>query len=398
MAEITINGVSGQSLNEYRTEIEGRYQDIDPEWNISPETPDGQQISIWSETLANADEAVVGAYNAVDPNSAVGVQLDRIGLLNDLDRKPATPSTATVQLSGAAGTNVPAGTEIRNEDTDTIWATDVAVELDGSGDGSVNVTCTEDGPEPAAVGSLSIIATPVAGLSSVDNAQAAALGSPEESDRDYRIRRRESVSAIGDNQRDSLEGQIRNLDGVTRARVYENYTGSTDSNGVEPRSIMTIVQGGTVDDIAATMAAGKTPGTPLNKGQGFANEVVENTLTPDGNPLEVTFFRPVLETVFVHVEVEGDFDADDVKQAIVDYSVGELLDDGSGFVREGFDIGDVVSPGRLYTPVNNVLDDDSYATVITIGDSFGTVGSTPIDPGFNGLAVFDTDSIEVVSA
>ena len=399
MATIDQSGATIKTLNSYLEDVRAAYLAIDAAWNISPESPDGNSIEIWSELLANLDEAVVAAYQAIDPRVAVGQQLDRIAALNRLTRQAGTFSTATVQLTGTAGTVVPAGTEFRNSETGTLWASDTDVTLDGSGDGEVNVTCTTAGPEPAAIGSIDTIATPVGGLSSVDNADAASLGTDEETDTAFRIRRNESVGRPGNNQVESMFASVADVSGVNRARIYENFTGITDSNGLNPHSLAVIVDGGDVEDIAQAMAIRKNPGTNLNRDNGsIDNEVTESTITPEGTQIAMTFFRPLLTTIHVRVEVVGTFDADDVKDAIVSYSKGELLDDVTGFDRTGFDIGDDVPVGKLFTPVNRTLATGAFAESITIGTSAGSLGSSTITIPFNGLAVFDVGSIEVVAA
>lgn len=67
MAEITKDGVTGTTLQEYKDEITEKYLAIDSGWNLSPETPDGMAIAIWAELFANLDEDVINAYHATDP-------------------------------------------------------------------------------------------------------------------------------------------------------------------------------------------------------------------------------------------------------------------------------------------------------------------------------------------
>src|SRR5690606_1359020 len=165
MAVVNEHGATATTLNEYLEQIRQAHLAIDPDWNIEPESPDGLRIAIEAELLANLDEAVLHAYQSVDPLTAIGQQLNRIAQFAGLTRQAATPSTATVTFTGANGTLIPAGTQIRNSQTDTIWTTDGDVTI-SDGTATVGVTCTKPGPEPAAVGTLSIIATPVGGVQS----------------------------------------------------------------------------------------------------------------------------------------------------------------------------------------------------------------------------------------
>ena len=92
MAEITDKGIKGTSLNEYLIKLQDEHLAIDPDWNIEPESPDGQKIATDAETLANLDEQVQRSYMQNDPRSASGDGLDRIAAFAGLTRQAATPS------------------------------------------------------------------------------------------------------------------------------------------------------------------------------------------------------------------------------------------------------------------------------------------------------------------
>lgn len=398
MATINDAGAAVKTLQAYLEQVRAAYQDIDEGWNISPESPDGQAIAVWSELLALLDEQLINAYRSVDPSTAIGQQLDRIARISGIERQDGTFSTAQVTFSGTNGTVVPSGTEVRNSETDTIWETDGSVEITG-GEADVGVTCTTVGPEPAAAGDLSVIATPVSGVSSVTNDNAASLGRPVETDALLRVRRNNSVSAPGSNQVDSMFGDVANVDDVKHVRIYENVSGSTDANGLDGHSIAVFVDGGTNQAVAEAIAVNKNPGTGLNADNSFANKVQVSVETEEQSPLDVTFYRPEIVTAFLFVEITGSPSSEtvaDIKEAIVDYANAELFTAStSGFDKTGFGIGEVVPVGKLYTPVNRVLGTSGYVSDLTIGESSGDVTNQSIDPGFNGLVTFNADNITV---
>src|SRR5690625_3510044 len=107
MATINEHGATAITLAEYMERLRAAYLAIDPDWNIEPESPDGQKLAIDAELLANLDEAVIHAYHSVDPNSAVGQQLDRIAQFAAITRQAATPSTAIVTFQGVEGAQIP---------------------------------------------------------------------------------------------------------------------------------------------------------------------------------------------------------------------------------------------------------------------------------------------------
>ncbi|PWC10642.1 phage baseplate protein [Brenneria roseae subsp. americana] len=399
MAEITKDGAVGQTLNSYLAVMRQRYLDIDDGWNINPESPDGLIIAAWCETLANLDEAVINAYHSADPNSAIGQQLDRIAAFAGITRQDATFSTATVVFTGTPLVEIPAGTLVRNRITNTLWATDTTVATDNSGNATVNVTCATAGSQGANSDNLSIIATPVGGITSVTNPDAASLGANEESDDAFRIRRNESVALPGNNQIDNIYAALVNIDGVKKVRIYENTESSPDANGVEGHSMAIFIDGGSVDDIVVTLSVRKNPGCGLNRyNASIPNRISTDTNTPGGNPFNATFFRPEYVSAHVRVEIVSDTltsatDAE-IKQAIIDYSLNGFPET-NGFAKQGFRIGETVGAGRLFTPVNKIVGNDDYVAAITVGASADDVTHSTIPIAFNQLAVFSADGIEV---
>ncbi|WJV60987.1 baseplate J/gp47 family protein [Pectobacteriaceae bacterium C52] len=397
MAEITKDGAIGQTLNSYLTVMRQRYLDIDDGWNINPESPDGLVIAAWCETLANLDEAVISAYHSADPNSAIGQHLDRIAAFAGITRLDATFSTATVTFTGIPLVEIPVGTLVRNRITNTLWATDNTVVTNNSGSSSVNVTCTTAGAQGGNSNNLSIIATPIGGITSVTNNNPASLGKDEESDNVFRIRRNESVAFPGNNQIDNIDAALVNLDGVKQRRIYENAESVLDKNGVYGHSMAIFIDGGEIDDIVATMAKRKNPGCGLNRyNEGIPNKISIDTVTPGGNPFNATFFRPEFISIFVRVEIASDrrFDDASIKSAIVEYaSIG--FGRTTGFAKTGFHIGENVGAGRLFTPVNYIVAGDGFVNTIYVGTSVATMSGVAVDIAFNQLGVFSVDNIEV---
>ncbi|MFV8769148.1 baseplate J/gp47 family protein [Yersinia enterocolitica] len=247
MATINRDGASGTTLSEYLDTMRQRYLAIDDGWNIKPESPDGLAIAVWCEALANLDEAVINAYHAADPNSVIDQQLDRIAAFAGIKRKSATYSTATVNFSGIAFTPINAGTLIRNRATNTLWATDGDVITDAAGNATVNVTCTLAGAQGANSHNLTIIATPIGGITAVTNNTAASMGLDKETNNAFRIRRNESVALPGSNQIDNIYAALVNIDDVKRARIYENFEDQADDNGVLGHSMAIFVDGGSIE-------------------------------------------------------------------------------------------------------------------------------------------------------
>ena len=403
MADINRDGATGTTLAEYKERVEAAYLDIDAGWNIDPSTPDGLAIAIWAEMLANLDEEVINSYQSVDPDSAIGVQLNRIAAISGNVRKVATFSTARVTFTGVPLTVIPAGTLVRHRLTSTLWKTDADVVTNTDGLAMVGVTCMLTGEQNANAGTLTIIATPIGGITAVDNAAAASLGTDEESDDAFRVRRNESVALPGNNQRDNIYAALINVPGVKQVKIYENPDSVSDSNGILAHSMAIFIDGGEQLDIVAAMAANKNPGCGLNRYNTFIpNKISVDTTTPlTAQPFNATFFRPENVTVYVKVTIVSDtLSATDnarIKAAIINDSVYGFLET-NGFAKTGFRIGEAIASGRLYTPVNKIVGNDDYVASILIGTRADDVTHSLLNLAFYQLGVFDVGNIEVTYA
>lgn len=418
MAEITNQGISGRSLNEYLAYIQSRTLAIDPDWNIDPDSLDGQRIGIEAEMLANLDEAVVAAYRSKDPDSATGEALRNIGKISGVPIRDATYSVAPITIGGSVGTALPAGSQVRSRIDNTLWLTTAAIVIGVSQTAAGFAACTTPGRVLAAAGELTIIGSPYAGWASVTNAEATP-GEDAESDEQFRLRRNLSVSLAGSNMVDNMYANIASTAGVTDVKVLENYEDSpVDANGIPANCLAVIVNGGSDADIGLAMYQKKNPGCGLyprysSKTDTWidppgSNGVKVEVVSPvTGNVATMTFQRAIALPIYVAVEYKqigllpSDID-EEIKAAVIADSAMTLFagDTISGFNKAGYDIGEVVPVGRLYTPVNKVLGKygDSYITSLTIGLSAGSQGATPIQPGIAQIASFDADNIAVTVA
>lgn len=413
MAEITSNGFVGKTLIQYKTEIEAEYLSIDSQWNIRPESIDGSAIAISSEMLANLDDEIGLAYSACDPDTASGQSLVNLAYISGAPRKLGTYSTAPVSLTGVAGTTVNAGSKIRNKTTGTLWSTQSQVTIPSD----VIVKCDDRGAQTAGIGELSVIATPVGGWQGATNSIAADLGRDDESIAELRVRRNNSVSKPGSNQIDNMYGEIASLDGITHLKIDENFEDSTNSNGLNPHSEIIIVSGGDNNDIADAIARKKNPGCNLNKGNGaFSGQVVVDTTTPledytasngkviqiGGSPFQAVFFRSSNVSVYVSVSVKKTNNIDNgtlterIKKYIIEYWNATLFSGESvnGFDKTGFEIGQDVPAGRLYTPCQKAIAEDGYTLDIKVGKSSSPTGSV-VNIGYQELATIAESQIVV---
>lgn len=393
MTGITDAGYQLETQNEWFDKERQLYLSIDPNWDLDPSSPDGLKLASDAETFGNLDETLQKAYNSKDPAKATGVDLDQVCAITGAFRSLGTPSTVAVDLTGVAGTVVPAGQLVESTVDGSQWALDTGVTLPGS----TTATCTVNGQTAASIGTITKIVDVVAGWQTVTNPSVATLGTAIQSDPLLRLERSASVGRPGNNQVTNMLSEIFATGGVRRAVVYENDDDVPDSNGLPGHSIAPIVDGGTDADVALAVYLKKNPGVKLHQAGTPAEYLVTDPVYTWQQKL-IKFSRPVYVDMIVTVTVENGSAlpadaADQIKQAIVDYAGGTLIETGIGFNPDGFNIGEDVTISRIYTPINQVIGQSgsmSYASGLTLNG--GTI-NVPI--AFNELSRWDVSNITV---
>lgn len=399
MAEVTSTGYKLKTQNEWFDEEKQMYLDIDPLWNLDPSTPDGLKLAHDAEVFSALDETLQQAYNSKDPNKASGVDLDVIASLTGTSRSEGTASTVTgFVLSGVASplTTVPAGTIFESVTTGSRWTLDQQWTLDSSGQAVVDITCTEIGPIEADAGTITRIITTVPGLTSCNNPSPATPGTGIESDSSLRVKRATAVGRPGNNQIDSMLGELYAVDGTRRVKVYENDTNTTDSNGLPPHSIAPIIDGGTDADVAMAIYTKKNPGVALYQAGTPVSVDVASPTYPD-NVKTIKFSRPEYVDMVIAVTIKNDGSLpsntqDLIRDAFIEFASGGLVPAEFGFKVDGFDIGETVPYSTLYTPINKVIGQygNSYVQTLTVNG-----GTTNVAIAFNELSRWTSSNITV---
>lgn len=395
MAEITSEGFVAKTENEYFEEETLLYLDIDPLWNLDPSTPDGLKIASDSETFANLDEAAQAAYNSKDPDKARDLELNIVSSLSGAVRDDGSPSTIGLSLTGVNGTLIEAGKTVASTVDDTQWTTDTDVTIAG-GVAVVNATAVINGATAADIATITNIVDTVGGWQTVTNDAIAVLGENQESNAELRLRRQITVGRPGNNQIDSMLGEIGTVDNVGRFRIYQNVTSVTDGNGLPGHSIAAIVEAGDDQAIAEAMFVKLNPGVEMYQAGTPVSVIVTSSIHAT-NIQDIKFSRPVVDDMNVVVTVINDgtlvgSTEQDIKDAILAYTNGNLVPADEGFNSEGFTIGEDVSVSRLYTPVNNVIGalGNAYITVLTVNAI-----TTTVPVAFNALSTWTDANLSV---
>ena len=386
---VSSTGFNRKRLNQLLDELNSEVKSIFGEnFNVSPESPDGQINGVISESNANLWEIAEEAYNAFNPKAAAGTTLSNLVQLNGITRLAATRSHVELTLTGDSGTVIPEGSLISTSDTGDELSTDVSVTIDGTGNAIVQATALEFGPITMLAGTITEIDNPVTGWDTVNNTADAIEGTNEESDPDLRARRQRSVARDAQAIIDGIQSAVENIDNVTQALVLENDTDAVDANGLPAHSFQVVVSGGADIDVADIIWLKKPAGI-----QAFG-DITEQIIDSQGVSHDISFSRPTAVTIYVEVTLttfaEYPANGDDlIKQAIVDYANGDLVDNRS------FGLADNVIYTRLYTPINSVAGheiDDLQISIVSPAD-----GVVNIPISITQIADFQIANITVIS-
>lgn len=382
-ATVTAQGISAPDFQTILGMLTGYFQQIyGSDAYLEPDSKDGQMLAIYALAIHDANNTAIACYNSFSPATATGDALTRNVKINGIARKAATNSTVDVTLTGTAGTTITNGSV--KDANGIIWNLPASVTIDTGGSVIATAICASSGAVAAVIGSVNQINTPTRGWTSVTNASAATVGTAVEADSALRIRQGHSVALPSLTPFDAVDGALANIDGVTRRKLYENDTGSVDSNGLPAHSLSAIVDGGDATVIAQTIRG--------KKGQGVATYGTTSVTVADtyGNPHVISFYRSTDVPIYISLSLKVFTGyttqiGEQIKQAIADY-INSLL------------IGDNVLLSRVYSPANLDVVSGGNAryydiSSLQIGKSAGTVAPTNIDIAFNESASCSTANI-----
>lgn len=230
-------------------------------------------------------------------------------------------------------------------------------------------------------GTIDTISVPIRGWDSITNPVAATTGRYSETDVELRERFRNSKFVQSANIIESLIDALINVEGVVDVKVYENDTMDVNQYGVPPKSFMPIVLGGLPTDVGNAIWENKPTG--ISSEGDTTIQIVDSI----GITHPISYKRPKEIPIFVSVSITkmGELPGDAVatiRQNIIDYG------------KQNYFIGDSVIYSRFYIPVNQVP--GHMVDSLTIGTAEDPTGMTNITIGFDEVATFKPENIEVV--
>ena len=282
------NGVHIPSYEDRLESLVSSYRNIfGPEINLAPSSPDYQLLSVFAKALDDLSQIILVDFASRNPQYASGVGLDLLLPLHGLVRSGATYSTVVLQLSGTPNAVLPAAPQAL-DDRGYIWACQTAgIQLDENGSAVVTAICTTPGAITAAAGTVRHLVSPVSGLSSVVNPNAANPGAEAETDASCRNRLKAAAAASSVSSLDAIRTGVLSVPNVTSCIVLENTGDAADARGIPGHSICVLFAGGNAYAVAQKVFDKKAPGIgtygnlslPVTDGFGQSHEVKLQRIT-----------------------------------------------------------------------------------------------------------------------
>jgi uncharacterized phage protein gp47/JayE len=356
--EVNENGIIVPDASEIKGAFQGVFTNaMGTDLNLDDSTPQGVLIDDLTTEKQLDNAQILYLMNQLNPDTASGVFQDAIGMLYNVQRKPATASIANCVCVGIAGTVLngintgnPAMAQSVNGD---IFQCLNTVTIPASGQTSeIPFVCTETGEKPVGANTVNSIYKKVIGWDAVNNPNGGTLGTEVESREAFEERRKQSLALNATGSLSAVKSALLNVDGVIDVFVYENDGDTAISNyrgvtTIKPHSIYTCIQGGTAEDIGEAIYGSKSAGCDTN---GSA------TATYYNSDVDITFSYnytiPNASPIYIQVNL-GSAVSDGTKNQIMDALVNDFYGTADNNNLK-ISIGDTIYASRFSALITNL--------------------------------------------
>ncbi len=293
---LTVN-TQAELISYYSTAFRSIYgNDI----NLDPDSPDGQMMMVFVQSVLDLQDLLVQIYNQFDPDNAIGAVLDQRVAINGIQRQAGTHTISNITVVTSQSLTLYGIDQATNsvyiiaDNEGNQWELLETIDL-SAGSTVLAFRAVVPGAVLSAPNTIQVPVTIVLGVTSVNNPTTyTTLGINEESDAELKIRRQKSVSLSSQGYLSGLLAALENISGVTSAFVYENVTGSTDGDGIPSHSIWVIVAGS-----FSAAAVANAIYTKRNAGCGMKGDETFSIAQADGTFFVVRWDNVEPEDLFI---------------------------------------------------------------------------------------------------
>lgn len=382
--QITESGINIQTFDEvFQSLVDGYKSIYGQDISIDSDDPDGQRIGIEARVQLDLQQLAVQVYNSLDPDFDDGLM--RTAKLSGIYLKPPSSSQWDLTVTASRGVTLNKGYTVKDDLDQKWWLTgDVAVATGGN---TVTFAAKDVGRVEGVQHSEISPVTIVLGVSSITADVAAVEGRDEETPVQLRQRRERSLQNPSYSVVGALFAKLARLDGVTDLGVYENDQEFQDpDNGLPPKSVWVIVEGGRVADIIETIVKQKTAGA-YAVGD-VESEYLETFIKPNGDTFTIShkmrFDRPTYVDLHIKLSAKAKSSGDPVDEELIKNRLAERTLSISESIQAGELYDDALRPG-----------DNFVLTDMQISNDGVNFTDEELVPALNERFIISTDNINV---
>jgi hypothetical protein len=355
MIELTSTGLSLQTFEEIHEEIVDAYVEAleltpvqkarllaDARGTIA------QLTRIEAEREALVQDVIAGVYDTISLHTTA-THLDRSLRLLGMTRTPAINSQLIGTATGTPTAEIPNGSRIQFIDADdlavgSVWATvEGPYTFDGSGEVEIKVEAEDAGDLTPTLGTDWTILDSIGGAwTEFESESQPVVGAAVEADAAAITRAEVEAFSRPQGPLLAIESNVATELGVTFVRAWDNVTDLTDDDGIPPRAINTVVEGGEDEEIAQAIYRARPAGARLfGLDDGTRVEVV----IAEGNGRNITVGYNRVASVDVHIRhtLTTSTSEESAPVGVVDTVSALVL----AKAEELFNVGDDVLPWKL---------------------------------------------------
>lgn len=315
MAGLTAEGFVPETLENIQDRIKNNLNVLSPNFDFSPESPDGQLLGIMSLELSQAWNELGVVYKAYDPNQATGAALRNLGIITGIVYGAATRSQATVTLVGTVDLLVPAGSLVSDAD-----GNDFATQWDVRLPSSVLAVSVTSGKIPVPLGTITIVKTVISGWTGCGQALDGVEGDVAQTETAFRNIRNRTVLRNYTSVDDVMSARLYEL-GLEQVSVLSNELGVPADDGTPANTIHVTVSPSvaiTDENIARVILNTKPQGIPT---YGATQVILDDS---QGISHTINFTEATEVPVFISADVtylDADFAGakEAIEQALIDH-------------------------------------------------------------------------------
>ena len=359
------NGLQVSTLEELTDKLVNDFQTIyGADINLDQSTPDGQLLNIFAQAGVDIRELLTQIYNSFDPDNCSGDVLDARCAINNIFRKGATYTIVPIDITVDRTVTLQGLDDKFNDVNATAYTVQdnvgnefllVSTQQLNTGTHRVLFRAKELGAVQTSLNTITVPVTIVLGVTAVNNPVVPTqIGEDEENDYDLKIRRRQSVSIGSSGYLNGLLATVLELDGVTDAALYENYTGSVDVNGTPAHCMWLVVEGGSSADIADAIYRKKSYGCDMRGDISYTINTVSH------QQFIAKWDEPSVQPLYIKFSIQP-------TSSLVQFDIPAIK--ASLESAESFKIGQGAETASLTTAAQKAIDDNGgngYATGVLI--------------------------------